>query len=150
MSESDRDTAGPIPDGGAPARRPAGICRGSGHVVIYGNPAFVAIFGIRAVGMPARESLVDLPAAAFALLDAVLVNGKPLARWIRFAGEDWRMTVAPRRDPGTGEVYGVAFHLRARSDVPVVANELPDELPGEPPGELPGELPHYGPGRRFA
>jgi hypothetical protein len=72
--------------------------------------------------LPARESLVDLPPAAFALLDAVLARGKPLARWIRFAGEDWRMTVAPRTDP-TGEVYGVAFHLRARSDVPAIAAE---------------------------
>ena len=84
--------------------------------------------------MPARESLLDLPPSAFTLLDAVLTRGKPLARWIRFGGEEWRMTVAPRMDPGTGEVYGVAFHLRARSDVPVVADELPD----------------YGPGRRFA
>lgn len=87
----------------------------------YGNPAFVAIFGPAAVGMPARESLIELPAGAFALLDAVLAYGKPVARWIRFAGADWRMTVAPRLDPGNGEVYGVAFHLRARSDVPVIA-----------------------------
>jgi hypothetical protein len=73
--------------------------------------------------MPARESLVELPPAAFALLDLVLARGKPLAKWIRFAGEDWRMTVAPRTDPGTGEVYGVTFHMRARSDVPAVAVE---------------------------
>jgi hypothetical protein len=26
----------------------------------------------------------------------------------------------PRRDPENGEVYGVAFHLRAGSDLPVV------------------------------
>jgi PAS domain-containing protein len=134
VNEPDRSAAGPVPDGGAPARRPAGICRGPGHIVIYGNPAFVALFGAEAVGMPARESLLDLPPGAFALLDAVLARGKPLARWIRFGGEEWRMTVAPRQDPGTGEVYGVAFHLRARSDVPVVSDELPD----------------YGPGRRFA
>ena len=99
------------------------MCRGPGHVVIYGNPAFVEAFGAGAVGMPARESLVALPAGAFALLDTVLARGKPLARWIRLAGEDWRMTVAPRVDPGTGEVYGVAFHLRARSDVPAMAAE---------------------------
>ncbi len=88
----------------------------------YGNPAFVAAFGARAVGLPARESLVDLPPAAFAMLDAVLSRGKPLAAWIRFAGEDWRMTVAPRVDLG-GEVYGVAFHLRAKSDVPAIPLE---------------------------
>jgi len=90
--------------------------------VVYGNPAFVSAFGSRAVGLPARESLLDLPPTAFALLDAVLSRGKPLARWIRLAGEDWRMTGVPRVDP-TGEVYGVSFHLRARSDVPVVASE---------------------------
>jgi hypothetical protein len=56
------------------------------------------------------------------LLDNVLARGKPLARWIRFRGQDWRMTVAPRTDPA-GEVYGVAFHLRARSDVPAAAVE---------------------------
>jgi hypothetical protein len=122
------------------------MCRGTGHVVVYGNPAFVAAYGAVAVGLPARESLLDLPPRAFALLDAVLRRGKPLARWIQIGGEDWRLTVAPRSDPGTGETYGVAFHLRARSDVPVVASELPQEVPGQPPGELP----HYGPGRRFA
>jgi hypothetical protein len=91
------------------------MCRGPGHIVVYGNPAFIAAFGERAVGMPARESLLDLPAGAFALLDAVLELGRPLARWIRYGGEDWRMTVVPRVDP-SGEVYGVSFHLRARSD----------------------------------
>jgi hypothetical protein len=59
---------------------------------------------------------LDLPRGAFSLLDTVLARGKPLARWIRFGGEEWRMTAAPRSDPGTGEVYGVAFHLRAWSD----------------------------------
>ena len=123
VSEPDRPAAVPVPAAGAPARRPAAICRGPGHLVVYGNPAFLAAFGSRAVGMPARESLVELPPAAFALLDAVLGRGRPLAGWIRFAGEDWRMTAAPRTDPGTGEVYGVAFHLRARSDVPALAVE---------------------------
>lgn len=91
------------------------MCRGPGHIVVYGNPAFIGAFGVSAIGMPARESLLDLPPAAFTLLDAVLSRGKPLARWIRYGGEDWRMTVAPRVDPD-GDVYGVAFHLRARSD----------------------------------
>lgn len=132
MSELDRIAAIPVPDGGAPARRPAGICRGPGHLVVYGNPAFIAAFGSVAVGLPARESLLELPPDAFALLDTVLARGKPLARWIRLGGEDWRMTVAPRQDP-MGEVYGVAFHLRARSDVPVVSAELPDGLAGGSP-----------------
>lgn len=123
----------------ASARRPAGMCRGPGHLVVYGNPAFIAAFGEQAVGMPAREILLDFPPEGFALFDMVLAGGKPLARWIRFAKEDWRLTVAPRIDP-TGDVYGVSFHMRARSDVSVVGPE-----PGPGP-----ELPHYGPGRRFA
>jgi hypothetical protein len=101
-----------------PSRRPAGMCRGQGHIVVYGNPAFVAAFGAAAVGMPAREGILDLPPRAFAMLDAVLMRGKPLASWIRMGGADWRLTVAPRVDP-MGEVYGVSFHLRERSDTPV-------------------------------
>jgi hypothetical protein len=103
--------------------------------VVYGNPAFIAAFGKQAVGVPARETLLDLPRGAFSLMDTVLDRGKPLARWIRFRGEEWRMTAAPRRDPGTGEVYGVAFHMRARSDTEV-ADAVLSELPvsPEPPG----------------
>lgn len=68
--------------------------------------------------MPARETLIDLPPGAFELLDAVYTRGRPLARWIERGDETWRMTAIPRRDPDTEEVYGVAFHLRARSDMP--------------------------------
>ena len=100
--------------------RPAGLCVGSGHLVVYGNPAFVAQFGDRCLGMPAREVLVDVPSAAFELLDAVFERGQPLARWITRRGQDWRMTAMPRREPGSTAVYGVAFHLRARTDLPVV------------------------------
>ena len=100
--------------------RPAGLCAGAGHVVIYGNPAFVAEFGARCIGMPAREVMLDLPDTAFELLDLVLQRGRPLARWVERRGRDWRLTATPRRDPETGEIYGVAFHLRARDDVPVV------------------------------
>ncbi|MEJ7697124.1 MAG: hypothetical protein WKF78_11030 [Candidatus Limnocylindrales bacterium] len=80
-------------------RRPAGLCAGAGHVVLYGNPAFVARFGARCIGMPAREVMVDLPDAAFQTLDAVLAEGRPLARWVQLGDEEWRMTVTPRRDP---------------------------------------------------
>ena len=100
--------------------RPAGLCAGAGHVLFYGNPAFVAEFGARCIGIPAREVMVDLPETAFDLLDRVLQGGKPLARWIERGGRDWRLTATPRRDPDTGEIYGVAFHLRARDDLPVV------------------------------
>ena len=105
--------------GGADTR-PAGIAHGPGHLVVYGNTAFRAAFGERAVGMPARESMVDLPGGAFALLDAVYAEGRPLACWIRRDGEAWRLTAMPRRDVETGEVFGIAFHLRARDDLPIV------------------------------
>jgi hypothetical protein len=102
------------------SHRPAGLCVGPGHMVVHGNPAFLADFGRGALGLPAREVMVGLPAEAFALLDAVLTGSRPLARWIRRDDEDWRLTAMPRLDPETQEVYGVAFHLRASSDVPVV------------------------------
>jgi hypothetical protein len=96
------------------------MCLGSGHMVVYGNPDFVAAFGGSTVGMPAREALVSLPAAAFGLLDAVLAEGRPLARWIVIDDQHWRLTGMPRIDPETGDPYGVSFHLRRRSDVPVL------------------------------
>ena len=100
-------------------RRPAGLATGPGHVVVHGNPAFRTTFGDGAVGLPARETMLDLPPEAFALLDAVLADGRPLARWVQRADGDWRLIAIPRRDPTTAEVYGVAFHLRARSAVPI-------------------------------
>jgi hypothetical protein len=99
-----------------PETRPAGLATGPGHVVVYGNPAFRAMFGEDSVGLPARESMVGLPPAAFALLDAVLRRGRPLARWIRRGDREWRLTAMPRREFGTNEVFGVAFHLRARDE----------------------------------
>jgi len=102
------------------ATRPAGMCSGPGHIVVYGNPAFLAEFGDGAVGLPARESMLGLPPDAFWLLDAVLRDGRPLARWVTRDDEEWRLTAVPRRDPGTDEVHGVAFHLRARSDLPIL------------------------------
>ena len=83
-----------VPTSVPSATRPAGLCVGSGHVVVYGNPAFVAQFGDRCLGMPAREVLVDLPTAAFELLDAVFERGQPFARWISRGGRD----VADDRD----------------------------------------------------
>ena len=64
--------------------------------------------------------MIGLPSTAFALFDAVLDRGRPLARWVRFDGIEWRLTATPRLDPETRDPYGVAFHLRRRSDVPVV------------------------------
>jgi hypothetical protein len=115
--------------------RPAGMCAGIGHLIVYGNPAFVAAYGPHAVGMPAREAMLDVPAEGFEVLDAVYRAGRPLARWIRRDGAEWRLTATPRRDPGTGLVYGVGFHLRARGDVPVLIHSDHDgraDLEGKP------------------
>jgi hypothetical protein len=93
-------------------------------MVVYGNVAFQAAFGTTALGMPAREVMLDLPVEAFALLDSVLSTGRPLARWVRRGGEAWRLTCAPRIDPETGEAYGVTLHLRERSDLPIAAKPI--------------------------
>ncbi|HEY5487521.1 MAG TPA: hypothetical protein VIK06_07735 [Candidatus Limnocylindrales bacterium] len=93
---------------------PAGMCTGAGHMVVYGNPAFVAAFGAASVGLPAREVMLALSSDGFAVMDAVVTRGRPAARWVRLSGEEWRLTVAPTVDPGTAEVYGMRFHLRPR------------------------------------
>jgi hypothetical protein len=113
------EAAALVGDSGA-ERRPAGLCTGAGHVIVYGNAAFVSEFGRTSIGLPARESMIGLPPAAFALFDAVLGGGRPLARWVRLDGTEWRLTAIPRLDPETREPYGIAFHLRRRSDLPVV------------------------------
>jgi hypothetical protein len=119
-------TEGPMTDTPA-SQRPAGMCLGTGHLVVYGNPAFVAIFGRQCLGLPARETMLGLPAEAFELLDAVLLEGRALARWIAIEGEGWRMTAIPRLDVETGQAYGVSFHLRRRSDLPVLRSERPPD-----------------------
>ena len=90
-------------------------------MVVYGNAAFVAEFGDRCVGLPAREGMLGLPADAFAVLDAVFASGRPP-----------RPLDPPRRRgvadlpplPGSTRTrprpIGVAFHLRARSDTPIL------------------------------
>ena len=123
MAEPHRSAADHDPDLPAFARRPAGFASGPGHLVVYGNPAFRTMFGDDAVGVPARESMLDLPAEAFALLDAVLGEGRPMARWVERPDGTWRLTAVPRRDPESGEVYGIAFHLRARADLPVTSRD---------------------------
>ncbi len=94
-------------------RSPAAFHLGPGHVIVHGNPPFIEAFGADVVGQPAREALVGLPAAAFELMDVVFREGRPLARRVRTSDGDRRLVVVPRRDPETGETYGVASHLRS-------------------------------------
>jgi len=94
--------------GGTPA---AAFHYGPGHLVMYANPAFEAEFGRSCLGQPAREVMLDLPAAAFEVMDLVYRDGKPLARTIQVHGDSRRIVVAPRVDPESGEVYGVVTHL---------------------------------------
>ena len=98
----------------APVQHPAAMLYGPGHVIVHGNPPFRELFGVGWQGLPAAEALLDLPRAAFELMDLVYREGRPLARWITLRGAPWRLTVAERRDLGTGDVYGIAIHLVPR------------------------------------
>ncbi len=98
-----------------PAQHPAGLLYGAGHVVVHGNAPFRELFGTEFLGLPAAEVLLDLPRAAFDLMDLVYREGRPLAQWIVVRGAPWRLTIAERRDIGTGEVYGIAVHLVPRA-----------------------------------
>jgi hypothetical protein len=91
--------------------QPVALLDGPGHRIVHGNPAFVAEFGPTAVGLPAREALVELPSRLFEVVDLVLTGGRPLACWLEVAGRPRRLTASPRVDPETGDVYGVAIRL---------------------------------------
>ncbi len=96
---------------------PSAFLLGPGHVIVHGNAAFLEAYGRAAVGLPAREALTDLPAAAFALMDRVLAEGRPLAMRLSLrTGEERRLVVAPRRELESAETYGVAVHLRPLAD----------------------------------
>ncbi len=97
-----------------PAQHPAGLLYGGGHLVVHGNAPFRELFGPELLGLPAAEALLDLPRAAFDLMDLVYREGRPLACPIVVRGAPWRLTIAELRDIGTGEVYGIAIHLVPR------------------------------------
>ena len=99
-------------DPGQAPPSPAAFHYGPGHMIVHGNPAFLEAFGAGAIGQPAREALLDLPPKAFELMDLVYSTGKPGACAVTTASGPRRLVVAPRRDPETGEVYGVTTHLR--------------------------------------
>ncbi len=111
-SETERRNGRATRQADAPGvQNPAALLYGPAHVVVHGNPPFVAEFGDAAVGLPAAEALLDLPRAAFQLMDRVFDEGRPLALWITVRGARRRLTVIEKRDVGTGEVYGIAMHL---------------------------------------
>ena len=93
------------------AQEPVALLYGPGQRIVHGNRAFVTEFGGGLVGLPAREVLVGLPVRAFEVVDRVRDTGRPLACWLEVRGERRRLTVAPRTDPETGEVFGVAIRL---------------------------------------
>ena len=64
------------------------MCVGPGHMVVYGNPAFVSSFGAHCLGMPAREVMIGVPSAAFTVFDVALNEGRAVAAWVRLGDED--------------------------------------------------------------
>ena len=111
MPDGPRGDPGPGSSGSAPS--PAAFHYGTGHLIMYGNVTFIERYGRTAIGQPAREAMLDLPAAAFEVLDRVLAEGRALATTIELADGPRRLVVVPRRDPESSEVYGVTTHLRA-------------------------------------
>jgi hypothetical protein len=97
-----------------PAPQPVALFYGPGHRIVHANPAFVAEFGDHGrlpIGVPAEEALLDVPPVVLEVVDRVLATGRPLAAWVDVRGRRRRLTVAPRTDLETGEVYGVALRL---------------------------------------
>ena len=91
--------------------QPVALLYGPGHRIVHANPAFVAEFGPMPVGVPASEALLDLPPIVLEVVERAIAEGRPLAAWVTIRGSRRRLTVAPRTDPETGEVYGVALRL---------------------------------------
>jgi hypothetical protein len=108
------------------AQQPVALLYGPGHRIVHANAAFLAEFGDRdaaprgfagsarpvlPMGVPAAEALIDIPPIVLEVVDRVLSSGRPLATWVNVRGSRRRLTVAPRSDPETAEVYGVALRL---------------------------------------
>jgi hypothetical protein len=93
------------------AQQPGALLYEPGHRIVHANAAFVAEFGVIPIGMPAAEALVDVPPVVFKIVERVIASGRPVATWLEVRGTRRRLTVAPRSDIETGEVYGVALGL---------------------------------------
>jgi hypothetical protein len=82
-------------------------------LIVHANPAFVVTFGATSLGLPATEALPDWPRRVFDVIDRAFDTARPVAAWVTIAGVRRRLTVAPRTDVETGEIYGVAIRLAA-------------------------------------
>jgi hypothetical protein len=100
--------------GEAGSQQPVALLYGPGHKVVHANAAFTEEFGLVPIGMPAAEALLDLPPVVLEVVERAIAEARPLAAWVTVRDSRRRLTVAPRADPETGEVYGVALRL-ARS-----------------------------------
>jgi hypothetical protein len=99
-------------------QQPVALLYGRGRLIVHANPAFLAEFGAACVGVPASETLTDWPRRAFDVIDRAIETGRPVATWVTVASSRRRLTVAPRADIETGEIYGVALRLAAEGTVP--------------------------------
>jgi hypothetical protein len=106
------DPAGALRAGTSTSGGPSALLFGRAHLVMHGNNAFKAVYGAASLGQPAREVMMDMPRPGFELMDRVLADGRALAMRVRLPGGDRRLVVAPRKDPETGDTYGVIVHLR--------------------------------------
>jgi hypothetical protein len=97
----------------APSRapQPVALLYGRGRLIVHANPAFVVEFGATCLGLPAAEALPSWPRRVFEVIDRAYEAGRPLSTWVSVAGRRRRLTVAPRVDIETGQVYGVAIRL---------------------------------------
>ena len=129
VSETDDRSLRALPPRGGPPSiasmedhsRPAGLCTGAGSHARLRQPRPEGRLRVRRdrPARPRRDRRATVRRRSTCSMPCT-VAARPLACWITRDGEDWRLTAAPRKDPETGEVYGVAFHLRERSDLPVV------------------------------
>ena len=91
--------------------QPAALMYGRGRLIVHANPAFMLEFGETCLGLPAAEALTSWPRRAFEVIDRAWEAQRPLATWVSVAGTRRRLTIAPRADVESGEVYGVAIRL---------------------------------------
>ncbi|MER6531390.1 SpoIIE family protein phosphatase [Streptomyces sp. NPDC001508] len=81
------------------------LVHGSDHRIAYVNDAYVAAFGVRSPGEPAREALPELAELGLLpLLDQVLRSGKPRTLKSRKAvdGRSYTFTCTPAAENGDG------------------------------------------------